>query len=157
MPGRAIAARLGRDGAAGAFVIVAGAVLWLIVRNYPRGELSQFGPGYLPWIASIGMMLLGAAMVAGAYLSSNNVHEAQTVGRPVLIVPLGMLVFAFGLEPLGLFVTSALGVFVTTFASRESKLAERVLLALALATLVTIVFGYGVGMTVPLAPPSLRP
>jgi hypothetical protein len=157
MPGRAIAARLGRDGAAGVFVVVAGAILWLIVRNYPRGELSQFGPGYLPWIASIGMMLLGAAIIASAYRSSNNAHEAQTVGRPVVIVPLGMLVFAFGLEPFGLFVTSALGVFVTTFASRESALLERALLALGLATLVTIVFGYGIGMTVPLAPPFLRP
>ena len=157
MPGRAIAARLGRDGAAGVFVVATGAVLWLIVRNYPRGELSQFGPGYLPWIASIGMILLGTAIIASAYLSSNNSHEEQTVSRSVLIVPMGMLVFAFGLEVLGLFVTSVLSVFVTTFASRESTLTERVLLALALATLVTIVFGYGIGMTVPLAPPFLRP
>jgi hypothetical protein len=155
MPLRAIAARLGREGAAGVFVLVIGAVLWSVVRHYPRGDLAQFGPGYLPWAASIGMMLLGAALVAGAYLSRNT-HEAQTLGRAVLIVPLGMAVFALGLDALGLFVTSAVGVFVTTFASPESSMRERVVLALALATLVTIVFGYGVGMTVPLKPPFLR-
>ena len=155
MPGRAIAARLGREGAAGAFVLVIGAVLWSIVRHYPRGELSQFGPGYLPWIASIGMMLLGAALVVSGYLSRNS-DETQTFGRAVLIVPIGMAVFAFGLETFGLFVTSAVGVFVTTFASPELSMRERVALSLALATLVTIVFGYGVGMAVPLKPPFLR-
>ena len=155
MPARAFAARLGRDGAAGVFVLIIGAVLWSVVRYYPRGDLGQFGPGYLPWAASIGMMLLGAALVVAGYLSRNS-DETQIFGRPVLIVPIGMAVFAFGLETLGLFVTSAAGVFVTTFASPEPSMRERVVLALALATLVTIVFGYGVGMTVPLKPLFLR-
>ena len=155
MPLRAIAERLGREGMAGVFVLAVGAIFWSIVRDYPRGDLSQFGPGYLPWVASIGMMLLGLSLIITGYLS-RDVHEAHSFGRAVMIVPIGMVVFAFGLNRLGLFVTAAASVLITTFASRESSMYERVLLALALATLVTLVFGYGVGMTVPLKPPFLR-
>ena len=156
MPLRVIVERLGREGMAGVFVLAVGAILWAIVRDYPRGELSQFGPGYLPWVASIGMMLLGLSLIITGYRSPD-AHEAQSFGRPVLIVPIGMTVFAFGLNRLGLFVTAAASVLITSFASRELSMRERLVLALVLATLVTLVFGYGVGMTVPLKPPFLRP
>jgi hypothetical protein len=156
MPLRAIAERLGREGLAGVFVLAVGAILWAIVRDYPRGDLSQFGPGYLPWVASIGMMLLGLSLIITGY-RSRDAHEAHTFGRPVLIVPIGMVVFAFGLNRFGLFVTAAASVLITTFASPESSMRERAVLALALAALVTLVFGYGVGMSIPLKPPFLRP
>jgi hypothetical protein len=102
------------------------------------------------------MMLLGLALLTTGYLS-RHAREAQSFGRPLLIVPIGMVVFAFGLNRLGLFVTAAASVLITTFASRESSMRERFVLALVLATLVTLVFGYGVGMTVPLKPPFLLP
>jgi hypothetical protein len=43
-------------------------------------------------------------------------------------------------------------VLVTSFASPDANLRERILLAVGLAALVTIIFGYGLGMTMPLWP-----
>jgi hypothetical protein len=153
---RAIFGRLGREGVAGGFVLLIGAALWMIVRSYPRGDVSQFGPGMVPWAASIGLVLLGMMMVARALRFPTEVSE-PLVGRAAIMVPLGMAVFAFTLERAGLFAASAIGVLVTTFASRESGTVERVIIALMLASLVTAVFGYGLSMTMPLWPAFMRP
>jgi Tripartite tricarboxylate transporter TctB family len=149
--------RLGREGIAGVAVLLTGLIGWFCVRDYPLRELSDFGPGFVPWVTTIGMAILGAAMVVRALASGTHEDIRPTLGRPLLFVPSGMAIFAFCLDTVGLFVTSALSVFVTTFASPESSLRERVAIALALAALVTIVFGYALGMTMPRWPVFLRP
>jgi hypothetical protein len=153
---RTIAARLGRDGVAGAFVVACGVLLWFIVRNDPRGELADIGPGFVPWVSSFALMILGAIMVVRA-LSVPQYDEAPVIGRGVVTVPIAMAVFAYGLEPLGLFTASALGVFITSLAARESTYRGRIILALSLGAAVTLVFGYGLGMTMPLWPEFMRP
>jgi hypothetical protein len=153
---RRLAARLGRDGSAGAFVIAIGVVLWALVGNYPRGELAEIGPGFVPWVASISLTGLGVLMVARAlYLGSPAMTGAA--GRALVIVPVGMAIFAFMLAPFGLFATAALSVFATSFAAQRVRLHERVILALALASLVTLLFGYALSMALPLWPAVLRP
>jgi hypothetical protein len=149
--------RLGREGIAGLAVFLTGLVGWLLVRDYPVRELSDFGPGFVPWVTTIGMAILGAAMIARALAGGTHEDIRIAFGRPLLFVPGGMAVFAFGLETLGLFVASVLSVFVTTFASPESSLRERIVTALALAVLVTLVFSYALGMTMPRWPAFLRP
>ncbi|MBI3435785.1 MAG: tripartite tricarboxylate transporter TctB family protein [Proteobacteria bacterium] len=154
---RAIATRLGREGVAGAFIAATGVTLWLLVRDYPFGELSEIGPGFVPFVASLGLVGLGAAMAARALMRGRDDGEAPRIGRGAVLVAGGMAVFAFGLEPLGLFVASALSVYVTSLAARDARLRERVVVALCLAALVTIVFGYALSMSLPLAPALLRP
>lgn len=149
--------RLGQDGTAGVAITLTGAIGFLIVRDYPVGSLAEFGPGFMPWVATIGMMALGAAMTARAILSGIRIDFSITVGRPLVLVPLGMATFALGLAPLGLALASALAVLVTSFASRESRFGERLVAALALSALVTLVFGYGLKMSVPLWPAVLGP
>lgn len=149
--------RLGREGIAGVAILLTGLLGWLFVRDYPVRELSDFGPGFVPWVTTIGMALLGAAMAVRALLTGTREDIRPAIGRPLLFVPGGMAIFAVFLDTLGLFVASALAVFVTTFASTESSLRERVATAFALAALVTLVFGHLLGMTMPLWPVFFRP
>jgi hypothetical protein len=153
---RTIAARLGREGVAGAFVVACGIVLWFIVRNDPRGELADIGPGFVPWVSSFALMILGSIMIVRA-LSVPQYDEAPVIGWGVVVVPIAMAVFAYGLEPLGLFAASALGVFITSLAARDTSYRGRIILAVALGGAVTLVFGYGLGMTMPLWPEFMRP
>ena len=152
----AIFSRLGQDGTAGAAIALGGLIGFIIVRDYPVGSLSEFGPGFMPWVATIGMMGLGAAMVVRALAAGVRVDFSIVVGRPLVLVPIGMAVFALGLEPLGLALSSALAVLVTSFASTESRLTERLIASVVLAALITLVFGYGLSMSVPLWPAFLR-
>ena len=148
---QAILARLGREGLAGALVIAIGLLIYLLVHDYPRGRISEFGPGFVPWAASIGLILLGAAMLVRAWASAG--EQLDLVMRPaVVLLPAAMAIFAFGVERFGLALTAAVGVFVASLASDESRFAERIILSLGLAALVTVVFGYALGMTMPLWP-----
>ncbi len=151
-----IFARLGRDGIAGSAIAIGGLIGFVIVRDYHVGSLSEFGPGFMPWVATIGMMVLGGAMVVRALAVGSGEPIAIVVGRPLIVVPLGMALFAYGLDPLGFAMASALAVFVTSLASPESSLAERLLASLVLAGLVTLIFGYGLSMTMPLWPVFIR-
>jgi hypothetical protein len=148
--------RLGQDGLAGLAVALGGLIGFWIVRDYPLGSLSDFGPGFMPWVATIGMMGLGAAMMARALASGVRTGFRIDAGRALILVPLGMTIFALTLDPLGLALSSALAVLVTSFASRESRLAERLIAAVVLAALITLVFGYGLSMSAPLWPVFLR-
>jgi hypothetical protein len=151
-----IFSRLGQDGTAGAAITLAGLTGFLIVRDYPVGSLSDFGPGFMPWVATIGMMGLGSAMMVRALAAGVRIDFTIVVGRPLILVPLGMAVFALGLDFLGLALSSALAVLITSFASTESRLTERLVASVVLAALITLVFGYGLSMTVPLWPWFLR-
>ena len=95
-------------------------------------------------------------MVVRALAAGVRIDFTIVVGRPLVLVPLGMAVFALGLEPLGLALSSALAVLVTSFASTESRLTERLIASVVLAALITLVFGYGLSMSVPLWPAFLR-
>jgi Tripartite tricarboxylate transporter TctB family len=147
----AILARLGREGVAGAFIVALGLLLYLLVHDYPRGRISEFGPGFVPWAASIGLMLLGAAMLVRGWVGEG--EKLDLAMRPaVLLLPLGMALFAFGIERIGLALTAVGSVLVASFASREPNVTERIALALGLAALVTLIFGYALGLTMPLWP-----
>ena len=148
---QAILVRLGREGLAGAFVVAVGLLIYLLVRDYPRGRISEFGPGFVPWAASIGLMLVGAAMLVRAWVGER--EQLDRAVRPaVVLLPLGMVIFALGLERFGLALTAAIGVFIASLAARETTLAERLILSVGLAALVTAIFGYALGMTMPLWP-----
>ena len=151
-----IFSRLGQDGTAGAAIALGGLIGFIIVRDYPVGSLSEFGPGFMPWVATIGMIALGSAMVVRALAAGVRIDFTIVVGRPLILVPLGMAAFALGLEPFGLALSSALAVLITSFASSESSLTERLLAAVVLSVLITLVFGYGLSMTVPLWPAPFR-
>lgn len=153
---RTITTRLGPDGLAGAFVLVTGLLLWFITRDYPYGELDEIGPGFMPWVASIGLMGLGVVML-GRGVKKAAGGELPVVGRAVLIVPFAMVIFALGLDRLGLFATATVSVFVASLAAPRTKLLERVAFSIVLAAFATLVFGYGLSMTMPIWPAFLRP
>ena len=154
---QAILNRLGRDGIAGAAIVITGLFGFLLVRDYPVGDLSEFGPGFVPWVTTLGMALLGAIMVFQALQKHSTEKIALVINRPLIVIPVGMALFAIGLEPLGIAVASALSVFVSSLASSESRLKERILVSVGLAILVTLVFSYGLGMTMPRWPWFMRP
>lgn len=152
----AILARLGRDGAAGCAICLVGLTGFLLVRDYPVGSLSEFGPGFVPWVTTLGMIGLGGAMVVRAAAIGGGAPLELRIGRPLIVVPLGMAIFAFGLAPLGFAPSAALAVFVTSLAARGTRFGERVFVSIFLAALVTLIFGYGLSMTMPLWPVFLR-
>jgi Tripartite tricarboxylate transporter TctB family len=164
-PGRAAEARgrqedlppndaAGRDGAqaGGVADLVAGAIFagfgvaaLVIGRNQPIGSAVEMGPGYVPrvlaWgLAAFGVLLAGRGAMAGLR-SGIEWHL-----RPILTLSAAILVYAFGIERLGLVLTAAATVLVTALAQPGIGWRYTAAATLGLPVFVALLFGWALGL-----------
>jgi len=143
-----------KDAAAGLFFIAAGllygGIAWFML---PIGSALRMGPGYFPIVLSGLLVLLGAAIVARAFVHAEEMPFGAVPWRALGLISLATTVFAAFIEDLGMIP----GVFVTTaiasLAGRKIRL-SRVLVASALmAVFCTLVFSYAVRLPIPVIGP----
>ncbi len=135
------------------FLALAGLVLWL-TGDLRLGTAMRMGPGYLPTLVSSILMVLGLGALAVAFFRPGAATETWYL-RPVTLVSVSLLVFAFGIEILGLFVTTVLLVVVASFATHESRWFEVLLVAFGLAAFSTALFVWGLSLPIPAWPQGL--
>ena len=140
-----------RDLLAGLFFMAVGAIVMAFARDYGLGSLAHVGPGFFPMVLAIAMMLLGAA-IAILSLRDRRTHRIALSWRPLVVVTAAVFLFAFGLETLGLFLSVAVLVAVSRLARAGETWMETAALALASAAVAAFLFGYALGLPVPLWP-----
>jgi putative tricarboxylic transport membrane protein len=133
------------------FMAVATLGLWLL-RDVRLGTAMRMGPGFLPTSVCYGLLLFGLIM-AGRSLVTAGPPLARWHLRPLGVVLGSLLVFAVGIQRLGLFVTTLLVVAVAALATPESRWREVVVIALALAAFSTTLFVWALGLPIPAWPP----
>ena len=136
-----------------AFVILAALGFWL-AGGLRFGTAMRMGPGYLPALVSGILLAMGSATIVSAVLRPGVAAERWYL-RPLAAVLLSLFAFAFGIERLGLFVTTALVVAVASLATAQSRLVEVVLVAFCLAAFSTALFVIALGLPIPAWPPGL--
>ena len=124
------------------FIALGSAALW-VSRDYPLGDLNRMGPGYFPRMLSLGMIGLGAVIVARGLpgLAGANGSGAQ-FDRSFWLIPASMAVFGLSVEPLGLVAALALTIAVAGFAHRQARVKEvaiSIVFLIALSALIFIV------------------
>lgn len=119
------------------------------------GSATQMGPGYIPIGAALILMALGAVSLLRG-LASEGARIDAVVWRPVLFVPLAVLVFALSLERLGLVVAIGLTVFVGRLAIVRARALHTLMLAAGMAALCVALFHYGFEVPAPVWPPFLQ-
>ena len=137
------------------FVAVAALGLWLS-SGLRLGTAMRMGPGYLPMLISAILLVLGVGTMAVAVLQPGSAAERWYL-RPLVFVLAGLLVFAFGIEQLGLFVSIVLVLVVASLATRESRWIEVALVAVGLAAFSTALFIWMLGLPIPAWPQGLAP
>lgn len=117
-------------------------------KNMTVGTASAMGPGFFPLMLSIMLGLLSVVVV---------MVEADGPGalklpplKALTLILIAPIIFALSIRPLGLVVTIAIVVFVTSFASRFAVLRESVLLAIGLTLFCAVVFHYLLSLPIPL-------
>jgi hypothetical protein len=137
------------DFAAGLFFLAMAALgLWLL-RDVRLGTSMRMGPGYLPTALCYLLLAVGLWMTGRGLRASGPPLERWYV-RPLVFVLGAVLVFALGIEKLGLFLAIVALVLIAAPATRESRWQEVLVAALALAGFSTALFIYGLGL--PLSP-----
>lgn len=120
----------------------------------PMGSATQMGPGYIPVGAALILIALGAASLLRG-LASEGARLDPVVWRPVLFVPLAVLVFALSLERLGLVLAIGLTIFVGRLAITRARPLHTLMLAAGMAALCVALFHYGFDVPAPVWPPFL--
>jgi len=145
---------LRRDFIAGLFLIVVGAGFAVAAQRYPFGTLARFGAGFFPFWLGIVLAGLGALLAAGSLLgvASDEAGFATLDVRSLVAVVGGVVLFGFLLTRLGLLLSVAILVLVSSLGSRELHWPSTLAAAVLLAAGCCAVFVYGLGLVVPVLP-----
>lgn len=117
------------------------------------GTAARMGPGYFPFaLGSLLFLLGGVLVVRGLGPASARGGWPAIHPKPLLIVLSSVLLFSQLLIPLGLLVSTALLVVVSSLASHEFRWRETLINAAALVAVVVAVFVYFLEFPIPLGP-----
>jgi hypothetical protein len=135
-------------GAAILLIVIGLAGLWF-GRDYEVGTVARMGPGYMPVLLSIGLVILGGIIALRA---------VTVVGPPIewglwypgVLIIVCVLLFAALIESAGLAVTIFVVAALSAFASPEVKWKQAIALGAGLTIFCVLVFVYGLRQPIPL-------
>lgn len=150
-----------KDFWAGALFMLFGIGAAVVAQENELGTLSRMGPGFFPTALGLILAFLGAALSIRALMGSvTNEPNGQItkVQWSVLIFILGSVaLFALSLLTVGLLGSIVILVVTSSFAAGKVgvRWKEVSVLTVFLAVLCWVVFGYGIGLQVPVWPTFL--
>ena len=124
--------------------------LWQ-TRVLDGGTLAQMGPGFLPRVVCVLLILVGLAVGLPAMRRPAEPIEAIRA-RPVFVITLAIVGFAFAATHLGFVLASLWLVIAGALADPGGKWSQTLMLAAGLTLFGALVFVYGLGVQVPLWP-----
>ena len=144
-----------KDVASGVFFIAVGVLYGGIAwHSLPMGSALEMGPGYFPIVLS-GILVVLGVVIAGCALFAEKGSKTPfglVPWRGLIMLSLATIVFGAFIEELGLLP----GVFVTMLLatlSSKSSLVRSLVISLSIALFCTVIFGYGIRLTLPIIGP----
>jgi hypothetical protein len=120
----------------GLFFFALGAAAYWVSHDYPLGDLNRMGPGYFPRMLSVGMMLLGALVVAKGVQELPKIEgKLPRLDRSFFLVLLSMALFGVLVERIGLVASLVVSLAVAGLAHREARAKE---VAISIVTLISL-------------------
>ncbi|TNE63205.1 MAG: tripartite tricarboxylate transporter TctB family protein [Rhodobacteraceae bacterium] len=125
-------------------------VVFYTLAHYEIGSLRRMGPGFFPAVLGAALALLGGMVALPALARQGEaIHIAW---KECLAVLAAILIFAAGLDRLGLVLVTLTSVLIASLAAPDRRIGWRIVLALVVTALSVAVFSFGLKMTVPLWP-----
>lgn len=140
-----------RDIVGGILMIALGVFAACYAQRYDFGTLNRMGPGYFPVALGVLLAALGVSIAVPAWFRASTPGDA--VRWKVLAIIIGSVVlFALTLEPLGLVLSTALAVFISTLAGTDISWKTRAKVSIGVAAITWAVFIFGLNMVLPTWP-----
>ncbi len=140
-----------RDIIGGLVMIALGAFAAFYAQRYEFGALNRMGPGYFPVALGILLAVLGLLIALPAWFRPH--VPGDSARWKVLAIIIGSVVFfALTLKPLGLILSTALAVFISTLADPDITWKVRGNVSVGVAIITWIVFSFGLSMVLPTWP-----
>ncbi|WP_161139204.1 tripartite tricarboxylate transporter TctB family protein [Propylenella binzhouense] len=133
----------------GAIFVAIGAfaALWAVM-DMQVGSALRMGPGYFPVIIGVGLVFFGIVVA----LQGGEHTDFAMKGLPwrgIILISLAPILFGATVRGFGLVPATILATVSAAYASKGMTLFFAVVLALCLATFCTLVFVYGLGLSLP--------
>lgn len=134
-------------GAAVVFILI-GAAGFYFGWDLRMGSAARMGPGYFPMLLSGCIVAIGLVVGARALVIDGPAVAAFRL-RPIGLLVVAALIFGYLIEQIGLALSGVLMILVATYAGREARLKEAILLALGLTAFSIVVFVWALGQPLP--------
>ena len=141
-----------KDLAAGGLFVIVGLlfVVWSAF-SLRMGTPDRMGPGFFPIVVGSLLCALGIAVATLAFLRhrkqpADNTADEPWPWRPLLMIGLSPLAFAFTIERLGLIAAALLTLLVAFSATKEIGNLKRLAIAAGFTAFCVLVFKYGLGV-----------
>lgn len=138
-----------RDFWSGVMFIVIGAAAMYISRDYKFGSALRMGPGFFPTVLGGILIVIGAYVLCLGLRSKEKIKGAWSI-RPLIVLPLALVLFGLLMEHAGFIPALAVLIFVSALGGREFKFTEVLLVAALLIALSVAVFIWGLNLPYPL-------
>lgn len=133
-----------------------GAGFSLQATSYSMGSAARMGPGYFPFWLGIVLALMGGVVLISALAKKATETRVGGIDFKILALVIGSVVlYGVLLRPLGLYLSLAILVVVSSLASHEFNWKVAVANALFLVVFAYIAFIRGLGLIFPLWPAAL--
>jgi hypothetical protein len=127
------------------FMFIGLGALLIAQNNYPMGTTRSMGPGYFPIVLSIIMAAFGMIVIIRGLIKNDRIVGGWGV-RPLALVTLGIVVFGFLVERLGMAPSLLAMFFISALGGHEFKFKEVLLLSTLMIFASWLIFIYGMGV-----------
>jgi len=142
-----------KDFLTGLLFLLFGAAAMVLSRGLSIGSAAKMGPGYFPFALGLLLAVLGAVLLWGSLLRTEETHPWPTLHLgPLAIVLFSVFLFSQVLKPLGLLLSTAVLVVMVSKASYEFRWKETLVNAAVLVVIVWAVFVYFLKFQLPVWP-----
>ena len=129
--------------ACGIFLIAAGLIFLQQSLLVELGSWRQIGPGGMPLLLSIILILLGAVILLSGFRTASNEVIGSIPWRGAFFILLAPVLFGLTVRPLGLVPAVFITALFACFASTRMNILRALILAVLLTIFSTLVFSYG--------------
>lgn len=129
-------------------------LLWALT-HYKMGTAVRMGPAYFPSVLGGLLAFLGLLVLIDSLVEAGP-RVSRFHFRPLLLILVACLAFAYALRPLGLVGAIAALVFIGAAGGHEFRWKEVAILYVALAVFSVLVFVKGLTLPFPVWPAFLR-
>jgi hypothetical protein len=133
-----------------------GLLFMILSRQYTMGTAAKMGPGYFPTMLGGLLLALGLLVAIAALRKGSAETKLSAIGwREIVLVLLGVILFAALLPQLGMVIALIVLLLVAALASHEFKLRDTLISIVVLGALSYVVFVWGLELQFPVWPKFL--
>jgi hypothetical protein len=134
-----------KDAAAGLVFILIGSFAFVYAHAYAIGSALNMGPGFFPALLGVILLLLGLFILARS-ISATPDRPERIGWRPLLLLPLGVLLFGLMIDRLGLLAAMLAAVLLSRLAAPRFRPVEVLAVCAVLMAMTSVLFVYGLGL-----------